>query len=92
MRPTGHRWRKLKDRMKADCRNRRAVCWRCNQPIDYDAPGQAPTSFEADHYYPVKTHPWLAYEYTNLRPSHSRCNRARGATPDDGKTWIVPSW
>jgi putative drug exporter of the RND superfamily len=71
----------LKARFRADCRNRRAACWRCGQAIDYDAPPQAPTAFEADHYHPVATHPWLAYAYTNLRPSHSKCNRARGSKP-----------
>ena len=71
----------LKARFRADCRNRRAACWRCGHAIDYDAPPQAPTAFEADHYHPVATRPWLAYAYTNLRPSHSKCNRARGSKP-----------
>jgi hypothetical protein len=72
----------LKARFRADSRNRRAACWRCGQAIDYDAPPQTPTAFEADHYHPVATRPWLAYDYTNLRPSHSKCNRARGSKPD----------
>jgi|SRR5271163_83689 len=91
MRPTGHRWRRLKERFKADCRNRLAVCWRCRQVIDYDAPPQAPWGFEADHYHPCSSHAWLAYDYTNLRPAHSKCNRSRGAKADDLSTWVAPN-
>jgi 5-methylcytosine-specific restriction endonuclease McrA len=92
MRPTGHRWRRLRDRFRADCRNRRAPCWICRQPIDYQAPPQTPTAFEADHYKPVTTHQWLAYDYTNLRPAHVKCNRARQAKPDQHTGWIAPNW
>lgn len=91
MRPTGHRWRTLKSRFKADCKGRRAVCIHCRNPIDYEAPGQHPQSFEADHYQPVTTHPWLAYTYANLRPSHSKCNRARQANPIN-EAWVQPTW
>jgi 5-methylcytosine-specific restriction endonuclease McrA len=91
MRPTGHRWRTLKARFKADSRGRRAVCHRCRQAIDYDAPGQHPESFEADHYHPVATHPHLAYAYANLRPSHSKCNRSRGAKAAE-QAWVQPDW
>jgi 5-methylcytosine-specific restriction endonuclease McrA len=82
----------LKDRFKADCRGRRAVCWRCRQPIDYDAPPQTATAFEADHYHPVATHSHMAYDYANLRPSHAKCNRARQAKPDEHAGWVKPTW
>lgn len=91
MRPTGHRWRKLKARFKADCRNRRAPCW-CGGPIDYDAPAQSPYGFEADHYHPVATHPHLMYAYSNLRPSHCKCNRARRDAAPDERPWVKPDW
>lgn len=92
MRPTGHRWRTLKARFKQDCRNRRAPCALGHHPIDYDAVPQSPDSFEADHIKPVKTHPQLAYEYTNLRPACSKCNRARQAEPDNQAAWVQPAW
>lgn len=92
MRPTGHRWRRLKDRFKQDCRNRRAVCYLCRNPIDYDLVGQSRWAFEADHYHPVHTHPHMAYDYTNLRPSHSCCNRAHGAKAKDTTRWVTPAW
>ena len=90
-RPTGHRWRTIKDRFKADSRSRRACCHICRQPIDYDAPPQHPLAFEADHYHPVANRPDLAYTYGNLRASHSKCNRARQANPID-TSWAKPTW
>jgi 5-methylcytosine-specific restriction endonuclease McrA len=92
MRPTGHRWRTLKERFKQDCRNRRAVCVHCRQPIDYDIAGQSAWAFEADHKDPVATHPWRAYDYTNLQPSHSKCNRVRRDRPNANQDWVTPSW
>jgi len=91
MRPTGHKWRKLKTRFKNDCRNRRAQCWIGRHDIDYDAPPQSPNAFEADHYHPVTTHWHLAYVYSNLRPSCSKCNRARQAKKIEGE-WVQPAW
>ncbi|MBO0676827.1 HNH endonuclease [Mycolicibacterium sp. S2-37] len=71
---------------------RNARCVHCRQPIDYSAPRNHPESFEADHIYPVKTHPHRAYDPTNLQPSHSKCNRERGATPYVAKKWVQPDW
>ena len=83
-------WRKLAATFKTACRRRNAPCWLCGQSIDYDAPPQAPEAFEADHYRPRDTHPHLALDPTNLRPSHSSCNRSRG-TAQPG-TWHQADW
>jgi len=64
----------LRDRAKD------APCWICGQPIDYDArPGSTEDSYEPDHYLPVARHPEAQYDLANVRPSHRRCNRVRGA-------------
>lgn len=76
-----HRWRAI----VADLRARKLPCWRCGQPIDYDAARFAPDGFEADHLYPVSTHSHLAPDPANARASHLRCNRFRGnAAPTGG--------
>ena len=84
--------RKVKREFRAQCRAWRPVCWRCRQPIDYEAPPQTPESFEPDHYHPVSTHPHLAYDITNLRPSHCKCNRERGNTPPEQGRWVPADW
>ena len=83
----GHRWRTIKHDFQARCRATNAPCHICHQPINWNAPPQHPEAFEPDHYYPRKTHPHLAYDPGNLRPSHSRCNRTRGDTPMPPPTW-----
>lgn len=60
-----------------------AKCWICGGDIDYLAPPQTPDAYEADHYLPTSEHPELAYEITNLRPSHCSCNRSRGSKSAD---------
>lgn len=57
-------------------------------PIDYDAPANAAESYEADHFHSVSTHPQLANDPENLRPSHSGCNRSRGNKAIDTDTWV----
>ncbi len=59
----------------------RPPCWLCGQPIDYDAPAHDPDALDVDHVKPYSTHPHLALVRSNLRPSHVRCNRSRGARP-----------
>ena len=81
----GRPWRAMKDALKA----RRLPCHLCGQPIAYDAPPNDPESFEADHYYPVSTHPHLANDPANLRASHSRCNRSRGNQAAQTGTWAT---
>ena len=56
---------------------RDARCWICGQRIDYTARAGTPDSWEGDHYYPPELFPELANEPTNIRPSHSSCNRSR---------------
>lgn len=60
-------------------------------PIRYDIEGTL-DSFELDHYQPVSTHPHLVYDPTNARPSHKKCNRARGATPISQGEWVSANW
>jgi len=57
-----------------------APCSLCGQAtIDWDAPANTPDALEVDHTQPVKTHPHLEFESSNRKPSHHRCNRAKGA-------------
>jgi hypothetical protein len=74
--------------------------------IDYRAKPQSPNAFEADHKKSWVLFPHLRYEWNNLGPSHSRCNRQRQAgfnkrvdtsidvtNPVGTKpVWIKPSW
>lgn len=75
---TGRRWRELRESFLEECRELDAPCWMCGQAISYDAPAGTPDAFEADHFYPVSTHPELGNDRANLRPSHRACNGARG--------------
>lgn len=88
----GHAERKVKGEFRARCKASRARCWLCHQAIDYDAPPQTPEAFEPDHYHPVSTHRHLAYDITNLRPSHCRCNRSRCNTPPEQGKWVPANW
>ncbi|QDQ97969.1 HNH endonuclease [Tomitella fengzijianii] len=69
-------------------RDRKLPCWLCGQPIDYGAPPHHPDSFEADHAYPVSTHPHLAGDPGNLRASHMACNRSRGNNDAYAGRWV----
>lgn len=55
-----------------------ARCWICGGRIDYAAKPQTPFAYEPDHVEPVERRPDLAYELSNIRPSHCKCNRSRG--------------
>ena len=60
-------------------RKARAVCHICGQPIRYDLkPSTDPESWEPDHVLPVSKYPELELDLANIKPSHMRCNRARG--------------
>ncbi|MFJ6532462.1 HNH endonuclease [Microbacterium sp. NPDC091662] len=69
--------------MRSDLRDMwaaaQAPCWLCGQAIDYSLPFGDKSAFELDHVKPRKTHPWLTLDRNNCRPSHSRCNRSKGA-------------
>ena len=88
----GHRERQMKREHKARCRAVSAPCHLCNQPIRYDAPARHPEAFESDHRYPVKTHPQHAYDINLLLPSHSKCNRSRGANALPTGDWVAADW
>lgn len=80
----GHRsWRKLRDEYRTECATQKLRCWICNERIDYTLRWPDNMAFEADHIFGVKAHPELALDRSNLAPSHSTCNRKRGATPVD---------
>lgn len=62
-------------------------CWLCGQPIDYTLDRTDPNHFQADHVYPIETHPELALDPANLKAAHASCNKQRGskaATPSLG--------
>lgn len=42
-------WRELAAAFKTYHHELGSVCWLCRQPINYDAPGYHPDSFEPDH-------------------------------------------
>lgn len=65
---------------KARWRTINAACSICGQQtIDWDAEANTPDALEVDHTLPVKTHPHLEFDPSNRHPSHSRCNRGKGA-------------
>jgi 5-methylcytosine-specific restriction endonuclease McrA len=86
----GHRWRTLRAKFTAECCAVSARCWLCGQVIDYTAPPQTTWAFEIDHALPRATHPELAWDPTNLRPSHVACNRRRGSQPI--QRWAPANW
>lgn len=69
--------KKLKKEFRELCFSQGLPCWLCGQPIDWDAAPQTPNAFEPDHFHPRSTHPELALDPENLRPSHCSCNRSR---------------
>ena len=89
----GNLERRVKGEFRARCKLQNKRCVHCNQPIDYSAPRNHPESFEADHRYPVSTHPHLGYDPGNLMPSHSRCNRTRQDKPyQPMDSWVPANW
>jgi 5-methylcytosine-specific restriction endonuclease McrA len=86
-------YREFRAEMKAIWQAQNAPCWMDGQPIDYDGPANAAESFELDHAKPRKTHPHLALDPNNARPSHSRCNRSRQtAAPRPGIGQTSEEW
>lgn len=74
------RSRLWRERVRPRCyerdRKANAACWICGQPIDYHLT-DGPDCWEPDHYLPRSTHPELAADPRNIRPSHRSCNRRR---------------
>ena len=94
-----HQWARLRDRFRDHCRRTNALCHLCVQRgdvehavIDY-ATARSPWSFEADHLKSVDAYPHLAFEWSNLRASHARCNRQKGpkAVVIEHE-WVEPDW
>lgn len=77
------RWHELRARLFDRDRKANAPCWICGQPIDYRAASMTPDAWEPDHVQPVATHPDLAFDPGNIRPSHCSCNRSRGSRRAD---------
>lgn len=82
------RYRKLRAIFRAQCADPeqhnwdgslgQAGCWLCGKAIDYGLPKDHPEAWELDHALPVSTHPELAEDPANFRPSHADCNQRRG--------------
>lgn len=72
------RWREvIRPAAKQRDTAKQSPCWICLQPIDYDLPDGHADAWSPDHVYPVNTHPELAEDVANLRPSHLSCNKSR---------------
>jgi len=98
-----YQWKKLKKQFRDRCRRSNALCHLCvargdmvRAPIEYGAPPLSPWSFEPDHIDPVETHPHKALLESNLKPSHSRCNRQRRddllSEIDPSRVWVKADW
>lgn len=74
-------YQRMRTAFRRQCKHEDARCWLCWQPIDYALPAEDLHSFSLDHFHPVSTHPELAEEYINFRPSHLSCNTRRGNRP-----------
>lgn len=70
-------YRKARDRYRVKCAQVEAPCHLCGQGIDYTPNSADPWTL--DHFHPRSTHPHLAIDPHNFRPSHSSCNKSRGA-------------
>ena len=75
---SGARWRQVRAQAYQRDMEKNAPCWICGKPINYAAPAGDPDAWEPDHYLTVADHPEFANDITNIRPSHSVCNRRRG--------------
>ena len=92
-RSTGsQQWRKVKTEFRARAKAAGAECWIGHHPIDYNAPPLHANSFEADHDWPVATHPHLECVISNLRASCCRCNRSRGGNPPEQGRTVYADW
>lgn len=72
------RYKTTRTTFRNDCATANEPCWLCGKPINYDLPPEHPDSFSLDHAYPRNTHPELAEDPANYRPSHLDCNKQRG--------------
>lgn len=73
------RWKYIRAMAWQRDRKNHAVCGICGQPIDYSLePSSTDDSWEPDHIIPVSKDNTQELFLENIRPSHRRCNRARG--------------
>lgn len=75
---TTNAYRKLSAAYKAECKQRRAPCVHCAQPIDYTLDTNDAYAFTVEHTYPVSTHPHLVEATRHWQPAHRACNSSRG--------------
>ena len=73
---SGKRWAALREQIKAT----HPACYWCGQAINYQAVYPADDSFTVDHIKPWSTHPELREDPSNLKASHAKCNKVKGAT------------
>lgn len=77
------RYKQLREQFRTQCEFAQLPCWIDGRPIDYALPHEHPEAFNLDHAISVAQRPDLAEDPANFRPSHRRCNEARGAgTPE----------
>ncbi len=74
----GKRWQTVRQAAFNRDKKAGAVCWICEQPIDYYAEAGTPDAWEPDHVKPVSKFPELEFSLGNIRASHCSCNRSRG--------------
>lgn len=72
------RYRLLRKTFREQCEAANAPCWLCTEPIDYRAKQGEPDAFNLDHALSRETHPHLAEDPGNFRPSHETCNKSKG--------------
>ena len=79
------RWKYVRKMAWDRDRQARAVCHICGERIDYSLkPSSAPLAWEPDHILPFSKAPELELDLNNIKASHTRCNRQRGAGTGDG--------
>ena len=83
----GHRWRKVRERVKRSQR----VCWICGNEVDLDLDYPDPMSFSVDHVVPL-AHGGKGDDYANCRASHLACNQSRGARGGNAELRTSEDW
>lgn len=74
------RWKYIRALAWERDRKAHAVCGICGQPIDYMLePSSCDLAYEPDHIATFAKHPEKELDLQNIRASHRKCNRARGA-------------
>ena len=73
-------WKTLRRRLVAAA----TVCAVCGGLLDKHGPARSRWRPSVDHIYPVRTHPHLAFEPSNLRVVHVGCNTRRENTSRRG--------